>query len=91
MEDFYAIPEEYLRYTARAVRSEMLKRGGGEAKVMRSTKHLLIFAKRADGKQIRFCSCFPDKTSVFASILADDKMATYALFEKEKIPQPATV
>ena len=91
MEDFYAIPEDELRYTARFLRKEMRERGWGEASAVRTAKNILIFATRPDGKKIRFCSCIPGETTSFAAKLADDKLATCVLFEQEGIPQPETV
>ncbi len=91
MEDFYKIPENELRYTARFLRKEMITRGWGEASVVRTPKKILIFAARPDGKKLRFCSCMAGTTSVFAASLADDKMASYEVMKQEGIPQPETI
>ena len=52
---------------------------------------MLFFAVRPDGKQIHFCSCTPSFTSRFATQLANSKIASYFLMEKEGIAQPETV
>lgn len=91
MENFYEIPEEKLRYTARFLRKEMIVRGWGEASAIWTAKKILIFATRPDGKKIRFCACVPSTTSVFAASLAEDKLATYEVFAQEGIPQPETI
>jgi len=90
VEDFFAVPEEELRHTSRALRKIFERRGWRDVKVIRAS-NILFFATRPDGKQIRFGSCSPSITSRFATQLADSKIATYFLLEQEGIPQPETV
>ena len=74
MEDFFAIPEDRLTQTPRFLREELKRRGWTDAKYIRSGANGIIFATRPDGKKVRFCSCFPNETTVIASSIADDKV-----------------
>ncbi len=91
MEDFFAIPEEKLKYTARALRKELIARGWTDVKAVCSKMALLLFATRPDGKKIRFSPCTPYATSKFATIIADDKLASYTLLKEAGINQPETI
>lgn len=91
MEDFFLIPESELRYTARALRKELQARGWTDVKTVRSRMAMLLFATRPDGKKIRFSPCTPYATTKFATVIADDKVATYFLLKEAGVKQPETV
>jgi len=90
MQDFFAAPDEKLKQTARALRRILKERGWRDAKMIPTTKHLLIFATRPDGKKLRFCSCFPGESSTFACLIANDKIASYEMLKTVDAPQPDT-
>ena len=91
MKDFYAIPEKELRQTARVMRRLMQERGWRDAKMVEAGAHNLIFATRPDGKAMRFCSCFPGTSTVFACDIADNKLASYEVLKEAGVPQPETL
>lgn len=91
MEDFFAIPEGELRYTARALRKELKARGWTDVKAIRSRMAILLFATRPDGKRIRFSPCTPYETTKFATVIADDKNASYNVLKEAGIKQPDTI
>lgn len=90
MDDFFAVPEEELRHTSRALRRVLKRRGWRDVKVI-CASNILFFATRPDGKQIRFGSSLPSVASHFAAQLASSKIASYFLLEQEGVPQPETV
>lgn len=91
MQDFFAVPDERLKQTARALRRILKERGWQDAKIIPTAKHLLIFATRPDGKKIRFCSCIPNESSSFACAIANDKIASYEVLKTIGAPQPDTM
>lgn len=91
MQDFFAIPDDDLRWSARYLRKELQRRGWTEGKYLRSKAIGIIFAKRPDGKEVRFCSCFPYETTVIASRIADDKILSYEVLKSAGVDQPETV
>ena len=88
MEDFFKINPENLTMSTKSLQ-KILKERGWTAEFLKGT-HQYVFAKRKDGKVFKIAGTAPERTSLFAGRIADDKLATYELLKRIDIPQAET-
>lgn len=88
MEDFFSVDPDSLTMSTKALQ-RILKERGWTAQFLRGT-HQYVIAKRQDGKIFRIAGTAPEQTSVFASRIADDKLATYELLKEIGVKQAET-